>query len=54
VEGPTPEKIDEIESWLSKHYGTFKGRWNAVYYPNGTDYYFRQGPDATMFALRWS
>ena len=53
VEGPTPEKIDDIEAWLGEHYGAFKSRWNAVYHYNRTDYYFRQGRDATMFALRW-
>ena len=48
------EKIDDIEVWLGEHYGAFKSRWNVVYHHNGTDYYFRQGRDATMFALRWS
>lgn len=52
--GPTPEKIDEIETWLGITYGAFKDRWNAVYQHNRTDYYFRQGQDATLFALRWS
>jgi len=47
-------KIDDIESWLGEHCGIFKSRWNAVYHYNKTDYYFRQGRDATMFALRWS
>lgn len=54
AEGPTPEKIDDIETWLGNNYGLFKDRWNAVYQHNRTDYYFRQGQDATMFALRWS
>ncbi len=45
---------DEIETWLGEHYGAFKGQWNAVYQPNKTDYYFRQGQDATLFSLRWA
>lgn len=44
----------EIEIWLGETLGSFKDRWNAVYKSNGTDFYFRQGRDATMFALRWS
>ena len=50
----TNMKIDEIETWLGTTYGVFKDRWNAVYQHNRTDYYFRRGKDATMFALRWS
>ncbi len=46
-------KIVEIETWLGEHYGVFKGRWNVVYRWDHTVFYFRQGPDATMFALRW-
>jgi hypothetical protein len=44
----------EVEIWLGKHYGAFKSRWNAVYQYDRTDYYFTQGRDATMFALRWT
>jgi len=50
----TDMKIDDIEIWLSGNLGSFKDRWNAVYMHNRTDFYFRQGCDATMFALRWS
>ena len=50
----TDPKIDEIEHWLSKNLGRFTDRWNAVYKHTSTDYYFRQGRDATMFTLRWS
>jgi hypothetical protein len=50
----TTMKIDEIELWLGKTCGVFRDQWNAVYQHNRTDYYFRQGRDATMFALRWS
>jgi hypothetical protein len=49
----TTMTIDEIEIWLGSTYGVFRDRWNAVYQHNRTDYYFRQGTDATMFALRW-
>lgn len=47
-------KNDDIEKWLSNIYGVFKDRWNVVYQHNQTDYYFRQGTDAAMFALKWS
>lgn len=49
----TGMKIDEIEHWLGESVGGFKDRWNAVYHHNKTDFYFRQGRDATMFILRW-
>jgi hypothetical protein len=48
------EETHEIEIWLGETLGCFKDRWNAVYKSNRTDFYFRQGKDATMFALRWS
>lgn len=48
------DKIYDIEIWLGENLGRFRGRWNAVYRYNRTDFYFRQGRDATMFALRWS
>lgn len=47
-------KIHDIETWLGTTYGAFRNRWNVVYQYNGSDYYFRKGPDATMFALRWA
>jgi hypothetical protein len=43
-----------IETWLGETLGCFKDRWNAVYKYNGTDFYFRDGTDSTMFSLRWS
>jgi hypothetical protein len=46
-------KIDKIETWLGDTYGAFKDQWNAVYQPGRTDYYFRHGADATLFALKW-
>ena len=46
--------ITPIELWLGEKLGTFKGRWNVVYRYNGTDFYFRLGEDATLFALRWA
>ena len=42
-----------IENWLGENMGAFKGRWNMVARYDGVDYYFREGKDATMFALRW-
>lgn len=50
----TKMKIDDIELWLGQTYGAFRGRWNAVYQHNRTDYYFRDEKDATWFALKWS
>lgn len=44
----------DIEIWLGETIGCFKDRWNAVYKANGTDFYFRNGSDATMFTLRWA
>ena len=51
IEDPNP---DAIEIWLGQNMGQFRGRWNAVYYHDHTDYYFRDARDATVFALRWS
>jgi hypothetical protein len=47
-------KIDDVEAWLGQMLGAFKDQWNAVYHANNTDYYFRNGQDATLFALRWA
>lgn len=49
-----PSQSYEIETWLGQKLGVFKNRWNAVYHHNSTDFYFKKGSDATMFALRWS
>ena len=46
--------ITEMEVWLGKQLGTFKDRWNIVYQSNHTDFYFRHGEDATLFALKWA
>jgi hypothetical protein len=50
----TDASFYNIEVWLGEKMGPFKGRWNAVYFHNKTDIYFKNGNDATMFALRWS
>ena len=50
----TSRNIHAIEAWLGTTYGAFRNQWNVVYHYNRTDYYFRKGQDATMFALRWS
>jgi hypothetical protein len=47
-------KIIEVENWLGENLGVFKDRWNVVYQFSHTDFYFRNGRDATMFMLRWS
>lgn len=46
--------ITPVEEWLGEQLGKFKDRWNVVYLYNRTDFYFRNGQDATLFALRWS
>lgn len=46
--------ITSIEIWLGQQLGTFKNRWNVVYVFNETHFYFREGEDATLFALKWS
>ena len=46
--------ITPVELWLGEQLGTFKGRWNVVYRHNCTDFYFRRGADATIFALKWA
>ena len=48
------DSAHEIELWLGQRMGAFKNQWNAVYHHNGTDFYFRESGDATMFALRWA
>ena len=50
----TPPQDDEIEQWLGQNMGAYKGRWNVVYSSNRLDYYFRNGEDSTLFALRWA
>jgi len=46
-------KLVEIETWLGERYGACKSRWNLVLHYNHAAFYFRQGADATLFALRW-
>jgi len=43
-----------VESWLGKHMGAFRERWNTVYLFDETHFYFRDQRDATWFALRWT
>lgn len=45
---------DDIESWLESNLGKFRGRWNAVYYDNKTEYYFKNEQDSVFFALMWT
>ena len=54
VNSDNKKDITEIEIWLGRQLGTFKGRWNVVYRYNGTDFYFRDQGDATLFALKWA
>ena len=44
----------DIEHWLESSMGKFRDRWNAVYYDNKTEYYFKNEQDSVLFALRWS
>ena len=48
------DDITPVEVWLGERLGIFKGRWTVVYQHNRTDFYFRLGEDATLFALRWA
>lgn len=48
-----PDSVTEIEVWLGAQLGTFRGRWHVVYQHNKTYFYFKEGKDATMFALKW-
>ncbi len=41
------------DQWLVKNVGIFQDKWNAVYWHNRTDYYFRSEQDATIFSLKW-
>lgn len=45
--------VTEMELWLGKQLGTFRGRWNVVYEPNCTYFYFHKQEDAVIFSLRW-
>ena len=47
-------EIDSVELWLKDTCGEFRDGWNAVYFSNSTDFYFRSESDATLFALRWT
>lgn len=57
VELPEPsdyyDSDDDMESWLRQQIGDFKVRWIVVYGMINNVYYFREEPDAMMFALRW-
>lgn len=44
----------DVEEWLGKSFGPFKGRWNVIYASSGNYFYFRNKKDAVMFSLRWS
>lgn len=47
------KKIEDIEVWLTARVGAYREQWHAVYYSNKTDFYFKQAPNTTMFALKW-
>lgn len=49
-----PPEDDQVEKWLGDNMGAYKGRWNVVYNHSRLDYYFRNGSDATFFALKWT
>jgi hypothetical protein len=48
------DSMFDVETWLSKQVGISKQHWYAVYGHNITNFYFKNGTDATMFALKWS
>lgn len=54
IQHPTEHSVTDMEVWMGKQFGTFKGRWNFVWNYNKLDVYFRNEQDATMFSLRWA
>ena len=49
------KQFKECHQWLEEHVGPYQDEWNMVYYyRRHTDYYFKNGHHATLFALRWS
>lgn len=54
VNSDLKKDVTPIERWLGEQLGPFKTQWNVVYQCNRTDFYFRNGADATMFALKWA
>jgi len=46
--------VEQLVEWIGETMGIYKGRWNYIYRYNGVDFYFKDGEDATLFALRWS
>lgn len=39
--------------WLNQM-GIYKGRWNFIILFGSVEFYFKDGKDATLFALRWA
>ena len=44
----------DAEIWLGETMGIYKGRWYFIILFGSVEFYFKDGKDATMFALRWS
>ena len=42
------------ERWLNEQVGMCSIAWNALYFHNKTEFYFRNAQDAALFALRWA
>ena len=44
----------DAEIWLGETMGIYKGRWNFILLFGSVEFYFKDGKDAIMFALRWA
>lgn len=54
VNSDLKSEIHPIEEWLGEQLGPEKDEWICIYQHNRTDFYFRDGQDATLFALKWT
>ena len=47
------DEVVAVDNWMHDNIGKCRELWNAVYFNNKTDYYFKNEKDATFFSLRW-
>lgn len=52
IKDKTDAGVIDAAIWLNQM--GIKGRWNFMLLFDGVDFYFKDGKDATLFALRWS
>lgn len=48
------DKFRDIGLWLGPNIGSYRKHWHMTATSRSTKYYFKNGQDATLFALRWS